>query len=103
MPNLFRNIPQHLPRELIEPLVVAEKVRIERILSHGQASPADFWYDQEEAEWVLLLQGAARLAFRDRTVDLKPGDYVHIPAHQPHRVDWTTPDATTIWLAIFYR
>ena len=103
MPNLFADIPPELPQEVIEPLLRSEHVRIERILSHGQASPADFWYDQEEAEWVLLLQGAARLAFRDRMVDLQPGDYLHIPAHQPHRVDWTTPDATTIWLAIFYR
>jgi cupin 2 domain-containing protein len=102
MQNLFANIPAELPREVIEPLLTAKNVCIERILSRGQTSPPGFWYDQAQHEWVLLVQGAARLEFPDRTETLGPGDYLHIPAHQRHRVAWTSPEETTVWLAVFY-
>ncbi|MGF1546851.1 MAG: phosphoribosylaminoimidazole carboxylase [Thiotrichales bacterium] len=77
-------------------------VRIERILSWGQASPPGFWYDQPHAEWVALLQGAARLRFADEADarPLVPGNFVLIAAHRRHRVDWTDPHQTTIWLAV---
>ncbi len=101
--NLFRDLPQQLPQELVQTLVDAANVRIERIVSHGQASAEGFWYDQEQHEWVLLLQGAARLRFEGaESVELQPGDYLHIPAHKRHRVEWTTPDEPTIWLAVHY-
>ena len=48
------------------------------------------------------MRGAARIRFEDGTVEMKPGDFVNIPAHQKHRVEWTTPDEPTIWLAVFY-
>jgi cupin 2 domain-containing protein len=80
-------------------------LRIERIVSRGHSSPEGFWYEQEEDEWVALLQGEARLQFRDpeELVELQPGDHLLIPAHRPHRVAWTTPEAETIWLAVFHR
>ena len=38
-----------------------EKItKIERIVSRGHASPEDFWYDQEENEWVMVVKGTAR-------------------------------------------
>jgi len=100
--NLFADIPVANFEELHETLHSHGKCRIERIVSCGQASPPGFWYDQAEEEWVVVLQGAARLMCDDRMVDLKPGDFLHIPAHQRHRVEWTTPDEPTIWLAVFY-
>jgi cupin 2 domain-containing protein len=105
--NLFAEIPESLPAELSEKLLRASDLRIERIVSRGHASPLNFWYDQAEHEWVLLVQGAARLLVRNETgyvqaIEMKAGDYLHLAAHQRHRVDWTTPDADTIWLAIFY-
>jgi len=72
-------------------------------VSHGHASPEGFWYDQDEHEWVMVLQGAARLQLEDRTIDLGHGDYINLPAHTKHRVQWTTTDQPTIWLAIFYK
>jgi len=79
-------------------------VRIERIVSRGHASPPGFWYDQDEHEYVLLVQGAAELEVEPgRSVRLGPGDWLDIPAHARHRVVWTDPDADTIWLAVFYR
>ena len=59
--NIFDDLPQHLPKELVQMLLRAADVRIERIISHGHASPADFWYDQDQHEWVIVLKGAARL------------------------------------------
>ncbi len=85
-------------------LLDATKVRIERIVSHSHASPEGFWYEQDQHEWVVVLKGAARLRFEgdDQPVEMKSGDFVNIPAHKKHRVEWTTPDEPTIWLAVFY-
>jgi cupin 2 domain-containing protein len=102
MTNLFADLPREIPDELIETLLQAETVRIERIVSLGHASPPDFWYDQPENEWVVVLRGAARLRFEDDVIELEPGDSVKIPAHKKHRVDWTTPHEPTVWLAVFY-
>jgi cupin 2 domain-containing protein len=100
--NLFADLPTHLPDELFTTLLESASVRIERIVSHGHASPAGFWYDQDQHEWVIVLKGAARLRFEDRIVEMKPGNFINIPAHQKHRVEWTTPDEPTIWLAVHY-
>jgi cupin 2 domain-containing protein len=100
--NLFADLPAHLPTELVQTLVRAAHVRIESIVSHGHASPPGFWYDQNEHEWVAVLKGAARLRFEDGTLEMRPGDFVTIPAHHRHRVEWTTPDEPTIWLAVHY-
>jgi cupin 2 domain-containing protein len=99
--NLFSDIPNDFPEELFVLLQRSSNVRIEKIVSMGRASPDGFWYDQEEHEWVLLLKGAARLTVNDKTIDLVIGDYINIPSHTKHRVDWTTPDQQTVWLAVF--
>jgi cupin 2 domain-containing protein len=100
--NLLSNLPETLPEELTTVLQEAHGVRIERIVSTGHKSPEGFWYDQPEHEWVMMLQGSARLQFEDRVVEMMPGDSINIPAHQKHRVLWTSPDEPTVWLAVFY-
>lgn len=102
--NLFADVPTELAAELLQSLVERPGLRIERIVSHGHASPEGFWYDQAEHEWVAVLAGAAklRLVDPDELLTLKPGDFVAIPAHRKHRVEWTTPDEPTIWLAVFF-
>lgn len=107
---MTKNIFLHLPaadqeEEFFEQLVGSGDVRIERIASLGHTSPEDFWYDQEHNEWVLVLQGQARLLFEEgrEIVDLAPGDWLNIPAHARHRVVWTDPGERTIWLAVHYR
>jgi cupin 2 domain-containing protein len=103
--NLLRDLPDTRATETTDALVTRPGLRIERITSFGQASPEGFWYDQDEAEWVLLLAGAARLRFEDETQAraLGPGDWLEIAAHRRHRVEWTDPAKPTIWLAVFYR
>ena len=63
--NLFADLPQHLPKEFVQTLLQAADMRIERIISHGHASPEGFWYDQGQHEWVVVKKGAARLQFED--------------------------------------
>ena len=93
MSNLFADLPTDLPEELVEVLTENQHVRIERIVSTGHASQENFWYDQDENEWVVVLKGAAKLVFegKEDSIDMGPGDFVNIPAHRKHRVEWTTP------------
>lgn len=103
--QLLHNLPNAADSEVFETLLQHPQVRIERIVSHGQCSPDGFWYDQDEHEWVLLLQGSAELQFDQPATHLKlqPGDAIHIPAHQRHRVIATAANQDTVWLAVFYR
>ena len=100
--NLLSAIAAGADGEVVTALLSLPGIRVERILSTGQASPPDFWYDQPWVEWVLLLSGSAALRFDDDPLPtvMKPGDYVLIPAHRRHRVDWTDPEEATVWLAI---
>jgi cupin 2 domain-containing protein len=104
MANLFENIPDDLPDELIQTLHERGSVRIERIVSRGHASPEGFWYDQDQDEFVVLLSGAAVLEMKDGEelceVEMRPGDYVLIPARRRHRVVSTELGADSVWLAI---
>ncbi|HSZ54818.1 MAG TPA: cupin domain-containing protein [Tepidisphaeraceae bacterium] len=101
--NLFEDIPDVLPGELVQTLLDGSQVRIERIVSRGDASPDGFWYDQQQSEWVLLLTGRARLRFEGHdAIELTPGSFLNIPARTRHRVDWTDPAEPTVWLAVHY-
>ena len=101
--NIFEAIPADLPREILDPLVAGESVRIERIVSKGHVSPETGWYDQEQNEWVIVLRGRARLVFEDgESLTMTDGDFTNIPAHRKHKVEWTAPDIETIWLAVHY-
>lgn len=101
--NLLTTIPAHSEAEISDDLVVGRGVRIERIVSYGQASPEGLWYDQDMAEWVVVLSGHAKLtiAGEDETRPLGPGDAVFLPARCRHRVAWTDPACPTVWLAVF--
>jgi cupin 2 domain-containing protein len=102
-PNLLADLPAHVLEELFTPLIDHPAFRVERIVSHGHASPPGFWYDQPQDEWVLLVSGAARLRFEgEQPLELRRGSFVHIRAHRRHRVDWTTPDESTVWVAIHF-
>ena len=100
--NIHSNIPAHLDDELVSILHRRPGVRLERIVSQGQSSPPDFWYEQDEDEWVMVAEGAARLEFEhEGEVEMGPGDHVFLPAGCRHRVSWTDPSQDTIWIALF--
>ncbi|WP_038291317.1 cupin domain-containing protein [Zooshikella ganghwensis] len=100
--NIFQAIPQDIPQELFEVILEKPGVTIERIISKGHTTPKGAWYDQNNDEWVLLLQGEARVVFQGESepYTLAVGDYLYIPAHVKHRVDWTSRTTETVWLAI---
>ncbi len=76
-------------------------VRIERIVSLAYASPANFWYEQECHEWVMVIAGCGEVEFDDgRTVRLEPGDSLDLPARRRHRVSYTDPESPTVWVAV---
>ena len=103
--NLFVNVAHRLADEQIVELLSARNVRIERIVSTAHATAPGEWYDQDRAEWVLLLAGSAGLIVEGEAepLVLEPGSYVHIAAHVRHRVAWTDPSVPTIWLAVHYQ
>ncbi len=102
--NLFALIPKTLKQEQFTELASSAGVRIERIVSRGHACGPDDWYEEEDAEWVVVLAGAARLVFEGEVEPrrLDPGDYISIPPRKRHRVDWTDPDQPTVWLAVHF-
>lgn len=101
--NIFNDIPAHLPEELFTLLLENKNVRIERIISEGQRTPAGEWYEQLQYEWVIVLQGQAVIEYENMEQhNLNAGDYLFIPAHTRHRVSWTTAAQQTIWLAIHW-
>jgi cupin 2 domain-containing protein len=101
--NIKDSLPLTLTEEQFQTLAQKGNVKIERILSYGQATPTGEWYDQRQDEWVMLVQGEARLEYDDGSqIDLKKGDYVMIPAHTKHRVAWTIENELTIWLAVHF-
>lgn len=104
MRNLLSGLPKSAGNELFETLATAGETRIERIVSLGHHSPPGFWYDQTEHEFVLILQGAAKLRLEgdDEAVEMATGDSLTIPAGRRHRVEWTSPDEPTVWLAVFF-
>ncbi|MEM9095181.1 MAG: cupin domain-containing protein [Pseudomonadota bacterium] len=102
---MLHNLPDARSAEITEIIHQSAAVRIERIVSHGQSSPDGFWYDQSDAEWVMVLAGAARLQIEGEGSPrlLGPGDALNLPAHCRHRVLWTDPKQPTVWLAVFVK
>ena len=103
--NIFSAAENITPHEQLTALLTTANLRLERIVSHAHASPEGFWYDQEWAEWVIVLKGSAGLHFEGERAPraLKAGDYIDIPAHARHRVAWTDAQEPTVWLALHYR
>jgi cupin 2 domain-containing protein len=103
--NLFAGIPETMAAEQFTALLTMPNVRIERIVSRGHASPPGFWYDQPQAEWVIVLAGSAAIAFDGEASPrtLNSGDHLHIPSHTGHRVVSTDAGGPTIWLAVHYQ
>ncbi len=96
--NLLRGLPRPADGEVFDELLRCRNVRIERIVS--SARPEGVLYDQPQDEWVLLLQGCARLWVDGETVALGAGDHLFIPARTPHRVLETSDEPRCVWLAV---
>jgi cupin 2 domain-containing protein len=96
--NLFNNVPLQTENEVFEVVWETPTFLLERIISTGQTTPDGEWYDQAQAEWVIVLQGRATLMVEETEYHLNTGDYILIPAHRRHRVIQT--ETPTVWLAL---
>jgi cupin 2 domain-containing protein len=105
MNNIFdlKNIDFSKNEEITEILASSKDIRIERIISFGQTTDKNFWYDQPQDEFVTVLQGEAKILFDNgKEEHLFPGDYLTIPAHCRHKVTYTSTELACIWLAVFF-
>lgn len=102
--NLFADLPDGKGAEAVTRLAEGGAFRLERIVSTGQATPPGDWYDQDDDEWVILLAGEAGLLIEGEAAPhtLRPGDFLLLPAHKRHRVEWTAADRETVWLALHF-
>ena len=102
--NIFKNLHTHQCEEEFNTLVEGDGFRLVRIVSTGQATPKGQWYDQNEAEWVVVLRGRAglRVEGEDQIRTMGAGDFILIPPRCRHRVEWTDPDEPTTWLALHF-
>lgn len=90
--------------ELFNVLLQRKNVKIEQIVSTGQTTPVNEVYDQEWDEFVLLMQGEAKITMVDTqtTIALSAGDSVMIKAHEKHVVSYTSSEPPCIWLAVHF-
>jgi cupin 2 domain-containing protein len=101
--NIFELPEQLPPAELFETLWHDHQISLKRIISTGQITPAGEWYDQEQNEWLIVLQGSAELSYEDDSrIKLTTGNYLLIPTHQKHRVEYTSSEPPCIWLTVFF-
>lgn len=102
--NIFSDLPDNTDEENVERLLSASDLTLQRIISRGQHTPDGQWYDQHENEWVILIKGAATLLIEEghQLINMQAGDYVYLPAHCRHRVEWTDPEQHSIWLAVHH-
>lgn len=100
--NLLDDLPDASGAEVLDTLLARKGMRVERIVSHGQATPEGEWYDQDDDEWVVVLAGTAELQLEGEAEPrrLSPGDFIYLPAHCRHRVTRTALDQPTVWLAV---
>ncbi|MDW5417181.1 isocitrate lyase/phosphoenolpyruvate mutase family protein [Iodobacter sp. CM08] len=94
--NIFDHSSPPPTGERFEPLHSQPGLTIERIISSPRIAHTE--YSQPQDEWVLLLQGEAKLDVAGETIALQSGDYLFIPALTPHTVLEVSDGA--IWLAV---
>jgi cupin 2 domain-containing protein len=100
--NIFEQIIVDKKEEIFFEIFKNKTIKVEKIVSNGQKSPENFWYEQDKSEFILLLEGFAILEFENRVVELKKGDCLNIEAMEKHRVKFTSLEESTIWFAVFY-
>jgi cupin 2 domain-containing protein len=96
--NLFSQLPEKTADEEFRELLISRNVRVERIVSPPHTATETM--NQEQDEWIALLQGWADLEMGDRRWRLHPGDSLLIPARTLHRVLDTSDEPRCLWLTV---
>jgi cupin 2 domain-containing protein len=88
--------------EVTETLLERSGLRIERIVSTGQATPEGQGTIRRATSGCSWSRATPRLRIEGEAHDreLGEGDFVFLPAHCRHRVAWTQREPPTVWLAI---
>ena len=98
--NIYEMPTLPLTEEVTTILTENENIRIERIISTGQVSD---WYDQDETEFIILLEGNAMIEYENgKSVTMSRGDMLLINPHERHRVSYTSSSPPCVWLCVFY-
>lgn len=104
--NIFDNIQVDKKNENFFEILHSKTVKIEKIVSNGQKTPKNYWYNQDRNEFVIILDGFAKVEIKEgdsiKEVELSKGDYLDIKANIEHRVSYTCEENPTVWLAVFY-
>ena len=98
--NIYEMPPLPLAEEVTTILTENENIRIERIISTEQVSD---WYDQDQTEFVILLEGNAIIEYvNGERIVMSKGDTLLIKPHERHKVSFTSNNPPCIWLCVFY-
>ena len=120
--NIYDKIPESITEEIIEIMYQNPHCKVERIISNGQITTENEWYDQDQEEWIILVQGEATILIeklqeessdkcnilncniKEESCDkvhMVKGDTLLIKSHQKHRVIYTSQNPLCIWLCVF--
>lgn len=97
------SIPNHdfSKSEFFETLIDSKNIKIERIVSKGNSDSPDFWYNQQQDEWVILIQGTAKIAFEnEETISIVAGEHLFIPKFKKHKIVETSTQPECIWIGV---
>lgn len=94
--NLFADALIPKENERFDMLLRHKNLVVERIVSSSRIQPQE--YVQSQDEWVLLIRGDAELKVDGKSIALKEGDYLFLPAGVPHQVERTSEGA--MWLVV---
>ncbi|MBK2124195.1 cupin domain-containing protein [Fangia hongkongensis] len=101
--NLYQ-YPEPNEHEMFDTLLSQGNVSIERIVSCGQTTPKDKPYIQAQNEWVIVLQGEARIKIEDNEeILLEKGAHLFIPKNAKHWVTFTSTNPPVLWLAVHFK
>jgi cupin 2 domain-containing protein len=102
--NIFKTNPEKPNEEIFEIILNNKNLKLERIITNGQTTPPGEWYNQENDEWVVLIQGSALILFEnEKFIILNKGDHILIPKNCKHRVQWVDSNQECIWLALHFK
>ena len=103
MKNIY-NYPENISEEIFEEIIQGNTFKMERIVSPYLPKGDSKWYNQEENEYVVILQGEAKIELvNSEVITLNKGDHFLIKRFTKHRVAYTSKNPLVIWLTIHYK
>ncbi|CAN5494662.1 hypothetical protein BH10BAC5_BH10BAC5_18240 [soil metagenome] len=102
-PESIYELPGDLETEYTEILHQSKHAIIEQIISKGHVTEEGKWLIQEHAEWIMIIQGEAKIEIEGKKFTLHQGDHILIQGSKRHRVTETSSIPECIWLAVHFK